>query len=376
MNGGGTKHRANLFAALVGPTASGRKGTAQRAISAQFDGIDDIWSSERVKSGLSSGEGIIFAVRDPVWVKHAKKAENNEIENQFSELTDQGVADKRLMVIQEEFGAVLRMFERDGNILSNIIRLGWDGESLETMTKNPLKATNPHISIIGHISKEELLRHMHTTESVNGFGNRYLWVWVERSKLLPHGGSAPDEELNPLRQRLEKAVVFGSTAGAIEWDAEASSLWEAEYKRLSSPPPGLIGCMTARAAPIVLRLSLVYALLDCSSEIRVPHLRAALEVWRYCEESTKFIFGDRLGDPTADSILIELRAAGSMGLTRTEINGTLHKNKPAVEIERALTALEEARLAKCQSQPTGGRPAERWFAVTPGAGRAQGTNGS
>jgi hypothetical protein len=156
MNGGGTKHRANLFAALVGPTASGRKGTAQRAISAQFDGIDDIWSSERVKSGLSSGEGIIFAVRDPVWVKHAKKAENNEIENQFSELTDQGVADKRLMVIQEEFGAVLRMFERDGNILSNIIRLGWDGESLETMTKNPLKATNPHISIIGHISKEEL----------------------------------------------------------------------------------------------------------------------------------------------------------------------------------------------------------------------------
>ena len=248
VNVGGTRHRANVYAVFVGPSGFGRKGTAQRAIAPLFGDIDSVWSADRVKSGLSSGEGIITAVRDAIWIPHAKKNGNDEIEDYYRELIDGGIEDKRLMVIQEEFSAVLRMFERDGNILSNVIRQGWDGESLETMTKNPMKATDPHISIIGHISKDELLRRMNTSESANGFGNRFLWMWVERSKYLPEGGRLADEILAPLRKRLNDAVEFGNSVGRIERDGEASELWASEYVRLSSP--GLAARVGTQIYPI------------------------------------------------------------------------------------------------------------------------------
>ena len=48
---------------------------------------------------------------------------------------------------------------------------------------------------------------------------------------------------------------------------------------------------------------MLYALLDGSAVIRLEHLQAALAIWRYCEESARLIFGDKLGDPDADVIL-------------------------------------------------------------------------
>src|SRR5208337_636296 len=109
-------------------------------------------------------------------------------------------------------------------------------------------------------------------------------------------------------------------------DPEASEIWHPEYKRLSADRPGLFGCMIARATAQALRLSLIYALLDKSTEIRKEHLLAALEVWRYCEESVRFIFGERVGNPIADRILSMLRSMPA-GLTRTEISTLFHRNQ-------------------------------------------------
>jgi hypothetical protein len=54
---------------------------------------------------------------------------------------------------------------------------------------------------------------------------------------------------------------------------------------------------------------LIYALLDRSRVIRKTHLAAALAVWKYCEGSCLWIFGDRLGDPHADKLFAELRSS-------------------------------------------------------------------
>lgn len=43
-------------------------------------------------------------------------------------------------------------------------------------------------------------------------------------------------------------------------------------------------------------------------------------MWTYCEDFPRFIFGDALGDPTADEILQGLNAEGN-GRTRTDIRG-------------------------------------------------------
>jgi len=129
--------------------------------------------------------------------------------------------------------------------------------------------------------------------------------------------------------------------------------------------------MVARAPAQVLRLSMIYALLDKSTVIRKEHLEAALEIWRYCEDSVRFIFGDRLGDVTADRILSGLRAAPG-GLTKTDISGLFGKNRRGEEIDRALLLLRESGLAWSKQESTGGRSAERWFATRQdGAGNAQ-----
>ena len=57
------------------------------------------------------------------------------------------------------------------------------------------------------------------------------------------------------------------------------------YDTFGDGGDGLAGAVTARPEAQALRLSVVYAALDGSSTIKVPHLEAALAVWNYCEAS-------------------------------------------------------------------------------------------
>ena len=62
----GDIHATNEFALLVGKTSKGRKGISWGRVRQIHGLIDDTWVRERVTSGLSSGEGLIWAVRDEV----------------------------------------------------------------------------------------------------------------------------------------------------------------------------------------------------------------------------------------------------------------------------------------------------------------------
>jgi hypothetical protein len=106
-------------------------------------------------------------------------------------------------------------------------------------------------------------------------------------------------------------------------------------------------------------------LLDGSNVIQVPHLLAALEVWRYAEDSARFIFGDKMGDQMADTILTALRNA-PQGLTRTDITRLFAGNKQAEQIERSLNILKAHGLADCgkkKSESGKGRATEIWRAT-------------
>jgi hypothetical protein len=85
-------------------------------------------------------------------------------------------------------------------------------------------------------------------------------------------------------------------------------------------------------------------------------------VWRYCEDSCRFIFGDALGDGTADTIRAALRTSPN-GLTRTEISRLFDRHKRAEEVTRALNLLRAQGMARLKCEATVGRPAERWSAV-------------
>jgi hypothetical protein len=150
--------------------------------------------------------------------------------------------------------------------------------------------------------------------------------------------------------------------------ADAKQEWTSIYPDLSAERPGLLGAVTARAEAQVIRLALVYALLDGVKQIDVPHLNAALAVWEYCEASAVRIFGDALGDPIADEIMQALRQAGSSGMTRTAIRDLFGRNQSTDRIGAALVLLLNHGLARMEERPTGGpgRPTQVWFAVKAG----------
>ena len=187
----GARHFANLFAVLIGATSKGRKGTSWNRQAEIIRDLDSEWAT-RISSGLSSGEGLIWHVRDPVVETKRVKGDKGEPDKVQYVTTDSGVADKRAMVLETEFAGVLKVIGREGNTLSPVLRQAWDGGSLSTIVKNaPNRATDAHVSILGHITADELRERLDTSEVSNGFGNRFLWMAVKRSKLLPDGGCIP-----------------------------------------------------------------------------------------------------------------------------------------------------------------------------------------
>jgi hypothetical protein len=348
-----TRHTMNLFGVLVGVTAKARKGSSWSRIRELLSDVDAVWANDRIQSGLSSGEGLIEAVRDP--------KESGEKDSHI----DEGVKDKRLLVQQGEFSSVLKVMEREGNILSAIARDAWDSGHLRTMTRknNALRATGAHISVVGHITRDELRRFLSETDQANGFANRFLWFAVKRSKLLPHGGTVDAEQFRGLSERLKNAVELAQKVGELTRDGDANRIWETVYPDLSEGCMGMLGAVTSRAEAQVVRLSCLYALLDRSSVIRREHMNAALAVWRYCEDSARYIFGDALGDPVADAILAALKESRE-GLTRNDIREMFGRNKSSERIGHALALLQEQGKVAMRKEQTDGRPREVWFAVT------------
>jgi hypothetical protein len=352
------EHHSNLFACLVGRSSKGRKGTSLNHLMRLLKAVDSEWSADCVASGLSSGEGLIWAVRDPIF-----RAERDKKTGQVEEVkTDNGVDDKRLLVTETEFAQALKVMSRPTNILSSIIRSAWDKGNLRTLVKNdPARASGAHVSIIGHITEEELKRELSQCELFNGFANRFLWLAVQRSKLLPEGGTLSTEAFQTIVGQLQKAVKAARDIGEMKRSDEARELWHEIYASLSEEGVGLTGTVTNRSESQTLRLSMIYALADGSDIISLGHLRAALAFWQYCKDSARYLFGDRLANPHAQRIADALHGRPG-GMTRKAIlDEIFQRNIPAEALELALKNLETLGFAYRKSEETGGRPAERWF---------------
>jgi hypothetical protein len=297
---------------------------------------DEDWTDQCNASGLASGEGLI------------------------SNLAER--ADRRLLVTETEFARVLKVANRDGNILSPLIRQAWDGDRLQNMTKkDPLKVDESHVSLLAHITVEELHRALSENEAANGFGNRFQWACVRRSKKLPDGGSLTEAEVSEVGRRIQSVLFDARKVGRMKRSPEAGTLWETMYDQIEHEP-GLSGAMTARAEAQLLPLSITYALLDGVGIIEPPHLLSAAAVWGYCHRSVQFIFGHLSGDPVRDMLLEALEDAGSGGLTFTEQRNLFarHQSHRVAETRRQLEA--EGKI-ETLSESTGGRPRRRSYVL-------------
>jgi hypothetical protein len=89
------------------------------------------------------------------------------------------------------------------------------------------RARRDRTSIIGHITPDELRRHLEVTEAANGFGNGFLWVLAKRSKELPHGGARV--QLDASARILERGVDAGRRAPELRREPAANAYWEKVY---------------------------------------------------------------------------------------------------------------------------------------------------
>src|SRR5262249_31757759 len=160
----------------------------------------------------------------------------------------------------------------------------------------------------------------------------------------------PPETIKRLGEATQAVILAAQRTDAIAMSGPAQALWREVYSTLSSGGEGVLAHITSRAEAQTVRLALIYALLDQAGAIDVVHLEAALAVWKYCEASARYIFGDALGDPVADTILQTLRR-DTDGMVRQDINRLFSNHIPSDAVDRALGHLLRLGKVRSESQP-------------------------
>ena len=299
----------------------------------------------RILTGLSSGEGLIHSVRDPAG-------------------QDPGASDRRLLVIEPEFVSVLKNVSREISTLSPTLRSAWDGRPLAILTRTaPARATDAHITVIGHITATELRHHINPVELANGLLNRFLLLGCRRVRLLPEGGDPDPLGRTGLDRRLATTLNRRPPRRTDPPLTPARRAWADAYRQLAEPQPGIAGAISARAEAHTIRLALIYALPDSARQIQPQHLTAALALWDYALRSATWALERTTGDPLAHQIHAALTHALPAGLTRTQLRDLLHRNPTTTQLDRALAALAHDGKITSSRVLTAGRPAELWTAA-------------
>jgi hypothetical protein len=347
---GDEKHHPQLFATIVGASARARKGTSLAPVRRVFEEVGKLSQRAKIQvaSGLSTGEGLVASIRD--------KRSNDD---------QGGVDDKRLLVIETEKGRVLRVAERQGNTISALLREAYDGNDLSVKTKaEPLYATMPHICLLGHITRSELGALLSQVDISNGFANRFMWLCVKRRGSVPFPEGIPDDDRTRLAFRIADALRHAeekanSGCRTITFDEAARELWGTKYSEVSTDHPGILGEVTTRAESQVLRLALIYALLDKADAISLDHLQAALAFQRFAADSARFIFASDgvTDDPVTQQVL---GALASGPKSSTELRDLTGRNLKKGVLSSALAGLQERGRINCETQNSGGRPRTIW----------------
>ncbi len=261
-----SRHHANEFCLLIGDSAKARKGSSFDHVARTLSAADPAFQ-DRLSTGLSSGEGLIWSVRDP----HG---------------ADAGCSDPRLLITEPEFASVLKSTSREISTLSPVLRSASDARPLALLTRTaPARASAAHIAIIGHIAQAELAHNTNRIEIANGFLNRFILLACRRVRLLPEGGQADPLAHTGLTGALKAALGHARGAGQVRFDEDARMLWHDLYARLSEPEDGLHRCALrplrathdpSRADPRAARLRAPDQALPPARRTRALGLRRAL----------------------------------------------------------------------------------------------------
>lgn len=287
---GGSYHRCNLFIVICGESSKGRKGSGHDIVVDFFRYVDSGYLS-CIVSGLSSGEGAIHAVRDPV-TKVNKKGELETI--------DSGASDRRCLFFEPELaGRTFVAMRREGSTLSSVLRMAWETDVLSVVTKgNAETATNVHISVIGHATVQEFVHNLRAEDISSGFANRFMFFLVKRAKYLPFPTYPEESEVVSLALRLNRAIQATRIITRIDFAPEIRERWEKLYMEMNAETEsvGQYDAMLSRGSPQIIRMAMIHAVIDGRKEIKHEDLDIAIQLWSYSVQSVEAI-ADQMSIP-------------------------------------------------------------------------------
>jgi putative DNA primase/helicase len=357
------------FVLIVGKSGKARKGTAESTVREVFRRACGFIrqqrdSDERLRihaGGLSTGEGVAWAVRDP------KEADDN------GKGGDVGISDKRLLVIEAEFDNLLSQLRRENNTLSATIRNLFDGRDLEPLTKtSQTRASKPHICIIGHITGHELREKSTENDAANGLMNRFMLLYVYRPKLVALPEPTPEERLNALAIRIATAVLtatdgdlHASNTREVAMSDTARAMWVQSYPKLTRDRDGKGGSLLARSEVYARMLAMIFASMDGRQNIEVCDLQAAVAWVEYWHDSITYVFNCADEESGLDEFTAKVLAAVTErpGITLTELQAVWSR-KRIKEVKGSLEKLLNLApplVVVCRDDATGGRAALRYY---------------
>lgn len=340
---GNTRHHARLFCLHVGRSGRGRKGDAVSLvlrIDQALRAMDEGFAPQIHRGGLSSREGLVALMHDGY---------------RQGRVDVPAIEDKRLWVVESEFANVLHQQRRDGNTLSAALRDCWDGVDLKPATKsNRLYASQPHLCLSGAISPSELTGLMSTRELTNGFANRFLMIWAERTRMLPFPKETPQAVVEHLARGTLEVLAFVRANRHDQRDhlrMELSPQAQWRYAQLYRGElnddfgDGAVGALLERRAPILLRLAMLMALTDLQTRINAQHIDAATAWIRHATASVRFVFVSAAEEAKlaqvlelSNRVLAYLRERGQA--TRSQISAECFRGKvPKARIDSSLEQL-------------------------------------
>jgi len=340
---GNTFHHARLFTCHVGRSGRGRKGDAislTHRIRSRIEQVHCLTHGHYHGGGLSTREGLALLIHDGYTQGKTEVPPIN---------------DKRLWIVENEFANVLHQSKRDGNTLSAALRDAWDGMSIKPAIKSArIWASDPHIALHVSVTPGELRELMTTRELSNGFANRFLMLWAERSGVEPFPRPATVDTVNDLASRTASVIDFakGDYPSAketrrMEMADAARNAWSGIYCRLTQPDATetLTGLLE-RSAPYALRLAMLFALTDKALTVDKQHLDAALAWVKYTRDSVRYVFTSaaELSESETDrdnaAKILEFLRGRPDGATRTEINeDCFARHASRLRIDSAITML-------------------------------------
>lgn len=348
---GNTRHPLLVWPLLFGRTGSGRKGEAgQTAETFIRTAAPD--SAEFTVSGLSSGEGLVERIKDP--------CDADEDETRRKKSGGAGTHDKRLLVVEPEFSSVMARAKREGSTLAAVLRQAWDGRALSVLNRSALRASGSHVAIVGHVTPREFRLRLAETEMAGGTYNRFLPIYVERSKRLPLPGGVAPTQLDDLATRLGAAIGQARHVTQLSLTGPSVHLWSDELYDEFTEADDEDSAWTEfarRGAPYCLRIAAVYAVLDARRKIQPEDLVAAAALVRYSIASARHVLDRRHRDPRLDRIRRALDGAGPDGLTRTQVSELFSRNLKRDQLDLLLEELLRDDTYEKSEIRGAGRPA-------------------